>query len=98
MYVDDPDAVTNPTLIIEVLSPSTEQYDRGDKFAHYKTIDTLRQYLLVSQRERLVEVWTREDDNRWTVTKHPDGATVELSVGARLNVRQLYEMNSEPAP
>ena len=57
----DGHAVTNPTLIVEVLSPSTESYDRGDKFEHYKCLPSLREYVLVSHRERRVEVWTRGD-------------------------------------
>src|SRR4051812_5917797 len=61
----DTQAVTNPTLIIEVLSRSTEEYDAGDKFEHYKTLPTLRQYVLVSHRERSVEVWTRDEDEGW---------------------------------
>lgn len=97
VHSEDADAVTNPTLIIEVLSPSTEQYDRGDKFAHYKTLDSLRQYVLVSQRERSLEVWTRGTDDRWRATIFGEHELVELSVGARLNVRELYEMNAEPS-
>src|SRR5215210_2036566 len=52
----DPLAITNPTLIVEVLSRSTEDYDSGDKFEHYKTFPSLREYVLVSHRERSVEV------------------------------------------
>ena len=57
----DLQAVTNPALIIEVLSRSTEEYDAGDKFEHYKTLPSLRQYVLVSHRERSLEVWTLAD-------------------------------------
>ena len=48
--------MTNPTLIVEVLSKSTEEYDRGDKFEHYKRIPSLQQYVLVSCRDREIEV------------------------------------------
>jgi Uma2 family endonuclease len=56
---EDRNSVTNPTLLVEVLSASTEEYDRHEKFAHYKRIPSLCQYVLVSQDERRVEVWTR---------------------------------------
>src|SRR3954470_21049245 len=81
---NDPQAVTNPALIIEVLSRSTEKYDTGDKFEHYKTLSSLRQYVLVSHRDRSLEVWTREHDNRWRSTIVREGATADLPVGARL--------------
>jgi Uma2 family endonuclease len=85
-------SVTNPILLVEVLSRSTEEYDRGEKFAHYKRIPTLRQYVLVSQYERKVEVWTREGDITWTLAVSTDGQVADLgSIGARLDVRELYE-------
>ena len=90
----DAQAVTNPALIIEVLSRSTEEYDAGDKFEHYKTISSLGQYVLVSHRERSVDVWTREDAGWRRVVVREDG-TAELTVGARLNVRELYESAAE---
>jgi Uma2 family endonuclease len=59
------DSATNPHVIVEVLSPSTEPYDRGDKFARYREIETLREYVLISQREPRVEVFRRTDDGGW---------------------------------
>jgi Uma2 family endonuclease len=53
------EAITNPTVLIEVLSDSTESYDRGEKFAHYMRLASLKQYVLVSQRERRIEVLRR---------------------------------------
>ena len=64
---EDQNAVTNPTLIVEVLSRSTEEYDRGDKFEHYKRIPSLQQYVLVGFRERQLEVWSRRADG-WKKT------------------------------
>jgi Uma2 family endonuclease len=93
---NDPQAVINPTLIIEVLSRSTEDYDTGDKFEHYKTLLSLRQYVLVSHRERSLEVWTREQDNRWRSTIVREGAKAKLLIGAQLDVRELYEAAAEP--
>ena len=88
-------AITNPTLIVEVLSRSTEEYDSGDKFEHYKTFPSLREYVLVSHRERSVEVRLREEDG-WRTTVVHEGGMVELSVGARLDVRELYDAAAEP--
>jgi Uma2 family endonuclease len=95
---DDPQAVTNPTVIVEVLSRSTEEYDRGDKFEHYKHIPSLREYVLVSHRERSVEVWTHGADDAWVCSVSRDGEVAHLaSIGARLDVRELYGAAAEPA-
>lgn len=93
---DDAQAVTNPTLIVEVLSRSTEEYDRGDKFEHYKSIDSLKQYVLVSHREHALEVWTRDARGDWSRAVAGDGEAVELtSVRASLDVRELYAAVAE---
>lgn len=93
----DPQAVTNPTLIVEVLSRSTEDYDRGDKFEHYKSLPSLRQYVLVSYRDRSVEVWTRDDGDGWTsVLAREEDVAHLASVSARLDVRELYDAAAEP--
>jgi Uma2 family endonuclease len=65
--VDDDDAqgVLNPTVIVEVLSPTTEGYDRGAKAAHYRRIPSLREYVLVSQGEPLIEVYRRNERGNW---------------------------------
>jgi Uma2 family endonuclease len=89
-------AVTNPTLIGEVLSRSTEEYDSGDKFEHCKTFPSLREYLLVSYRERSVEVRSRGEEG-WRTTVVHEGAMAELSIGARLDVRELYDAAAEPS-
>jgi len=95
-FRDDHDAITNPALIIEVLSRSTEDYDRGDKFEHYKTLASLQQYVLVSQHEHAVEVWTRRAGDVWTSATFHDGEVAQLSIGAQLDVRELYETAAEP--
>ncbi len=95
---DDAHAVTNPTLLVEVSSPSTEEYDRGDKFEHYRRIPTLRQYAIVSHRERRVSVFTRADDDAWVEAQALDGEVLELtSIGAHLDVRALYDAIVEPS-
>ncbi len=59
------DTIVNPTVIAEVLSDSTEAYDRGKKFEHYRRIPTLREYLLVSQKEPQIEQFVRADSGQW---------------------------------
>lgn len=69
--------VLNPTLLVEVLSPSTEAYDRGEKLAHYKRIDSLREVILVAHDERRVDLWRRVGRS-WTQMTFHSGAEVEL--------------------
>ncbi|MDX2052739.1 MAG: Uma2 family endonuclease [Polyangiaceae bacterium] len=93
----DANAITNPTLIVEVLSPSTEEYDRGDKFEHYKRIPTLRQYVLISHSEREIEVWSRSPANDWTRAVARAGGRVSLdAIGAELSVDDVYDAAAEP--
>jgi Uma2 family endonuclease len=63
----DRHAVTNPTVLVEVLSDSTESYDRGIKAGHYRHIPSIREYVLVSQHSAVVEVWRRNEQERWEV-------------------------------
>jgi len=94
----DKNSVTNPTLIVEVPSPSTEEYDHGDKFEHYKRIAALRQYVLVSHRERQIEVWSRAETGEWTqVIAHSGGRVALESIGADLVVDDVYDAASERA-
>lgn len=92
-YLDEQqDTLVNPVLLVEVLSPSTESYDRGQKFAFYRSIPTLKEYALVSQRQKLVEVFRKNEENLW-VLHETDAArgTVELaSVGCALHLDDLY--------
>jgi len=64
----DRDTITNPTAIIEVLSPSTEKYDRGAKFRQYQQLASLKEYILVSHDEPLCERFVRQDDGSWNLT------------------------------
>jgi Uma2 family endonuclease len=68
---EDEHAVVNPTLLVEVLSRSTEEYDRTDKFEHYRQIHSLRQYVLVSHREALVEIGSRTAAGDWKAAELP---------------------------
>jgi Uma2 family endonuclease len=87
------DTLLNPTLICEVLSASTERYDRGRKFRNYQSIESLRQYVLVSTDQMSVEVFTRQADDSWvfrSAENHTD--TVELeSIGCKLTVAEIYD-------
>jgi Uma2 family endonuclease len=89
-------AVTNPILILEVLSESTEEYDRGDKFEHYKSLPSLRQYVLLSHRQRSAEVWTR-DGNSWQRAIAHEGEETQLVMGANLDVGEIYAAAAEPS-
>ena len=94
------DALTNPQLIVEVLSPSTEAYDRGEKFTHYKSIPTLREYLLVAQHRPHVTRLFKADDGRWIHTEeHELTATLTLdSLGCDLPLGEIYRGVSFDAP
>lgn len=87
----DPDAIVNPTLLVEVLSDSTEAYDRGAKAAHYRRIPSLREYVLVGQQEPLVEVYRRNERGRWELLEARAGERVDLaSLGIQLEVDAIY--------
>lgn len=75
----DPLAVVNPALIVEVLSDSSEAYDRGEKFAHYRRIPSLREYLLVSQRERRLELYRKNEQGRWELFEAGPGTALPLA-------------------
>jgi len=82
----------NPILVIEVLSPSTEGYDRGMKFFHYQQISSLQQYVLVAQERPLVEVYTRQGDGSWRYDAFSGlAATASMvSVEATVPLAELY--------
>ena len=86
------DTLLNPTLLVEVLSPSTEAYDRGGKFAHYRKIDTLREYLLVVQDQPSIERYVWQGDV-WILTE-AEGleASVPMeSIDCVLSLREVYD-------
>jgi Uma2 family endonuclease len=90
----DPDSrttVTNPTLVVEVLSDGTEDYDRGEKLEHHRQVPSLRECLLVSHRRPSLELWRREPDGVWSRQEAGPGAALELlSVGCSLAVDDIY--------
>jgi Uma2 family endonuclease len=87
------DTLLNPVLIIEVLSDSTERYDRGAKFAHYRNLPSLQDYLLVAQTECRVEHYRRQDESHWLLSEYRGlEDMIELvSVNCRLLVADMYE-------
>ena len=83
----------NATPIVEVLSDSTEAYDRGDKFALYRRIPSLREYLLVSQQRVGVELYQRGADDRWTLTDYAalTDSVPLASVDCTLELAEVYD-------
>ena len=93
------DVVENPTVVFEILSESTEKYDRGAKFHSYQTIPELRQYVLISQNQPMVEVFTRDGD-RWILRTYRglDSVAEFESIDVQLPMRELYDRVEFPPP
>jgi len=88
---DDPMAVTNPVLIVEVTSPSTEDYDRGEKLRHSKSIPSVREIMLVSHRGPRITLHRRLDNDEWSLQEIVRGGTVELvSIAGQLRIDDIY--------
>lgn len=95
----DPDSLTNPVVLVEVLSDSTERFDRRFKFQQYKRIASFREYILVAQDEPLVERFVRQPDGDWLVTTYA-GLDAELALAsapARVPLADVYAGVSFPA-
>ena len=95
------DTLLNPEIIIEVLSPSTEGYDRGFKFQQYQSIPTLREYLLVAQDRCRMEQYVKQASSQWLYTETSDmNATLRLeSIGCELPLAEVYlKVEFPPAP
>ena len=87
------DTVLNPTLIVEVLSDSTRDHDRGAKFESYRKLHSLQEYMLIAQDECHVEHFVRQPDNRWLLSE-TDASESRLdlpSIGCRLALASVYE-------
>jgi len=87
------EALLNPQAILEVVSDSTEAYDRGKKFEHYRAVESLTDYLLVSQNEVLVEHYSRQPDGRWiyaAVNKVADSVSI-ATLGCALSLAEVYD-------
>jgi Uma2 family endonuclease len=95
---EDADAATNPTVIVEVLSPSTEAWDRGGKFAIFRALPSLRHYVLVAQDRQRVEHYARDEEDRWVLADARPGGAIEL-LGVEVAVDELYDGTGvEPSP
>jgi Uma2 family endonuclease len=100
------DTLLNPQMIIEVLSDSTESYDRGAKFGQYRQIDSLREYVLVSQKRPAIERFVRQADGSWNLTEAQglDGVIALTTIGVTLPLATVYAKvdfeaaAEEPAP
>jgi Uma2 family endonuclease len=93
-----PDTLLNPTVIIEVLSPTTSALDRGAKFDSYRTLASLQDYVLVAQDKCLVVHYTREADGAWRMTEaHDLAATIPLTaIACSLPLSEVYAKVSLP--
>jgi Uma2 family endonuclease len=86
------DTVTSPIFIAEVLSDSTKAYDRGDKFAAYRSIDTFQEYLLIDQHQIHAEQYVKQSANQWLMTEHSSGTKINLSaLGIEIALADFYE-------
>ena len=95
------ETVVNPSLIVEVLSPSTESWDRGGKFQNYRQIESLREYVLVSSDKPLVETFLRQGDGTWIYdpAAGPEATAALNSLGVQLPLAEVYagaELPKEP--
>jgi Uma2 family endonuclease len=93
LYPNTVDVVTNPVLLVEVLSEGTERFDRGEKFEGYRSIASLRHYIMVSSRYALVEHYTRAEGDTWVLRASGESAEVRIEApDATLSVDALYRM------
>lgn len=90
---DHVDTLLNPTLLVEVLSPSTERYDRIAKTSYYRTLDSVKEHLLVSQDEIRLEQYSKQPDGTWLLIEHrsPDNVVELKSIGCSLALRDVYD-------
>jgi len=91
-YSNRKDTITNPQLLIEVLSPSTAAFDRGDKFRFYKSLPSFREYILIHQDQAFVEGYYWEDRELWRIS-HAIGLEENIpihSIGAEISLKDIY--------
>jgi Uma2 family endonuclease len=90
---DEKDVILNPTLIVEVTSETTAGFDRGKKFLSYQQINSLQEYLLVSQDEILVEGYSRQGNDTWLYTKVTglEGSLTLPSIACELALKDVYD-------
>ena len=89
---DDKNAATNPVVLVEVLSDSSEAYDRGQKFGRYRQIPSLAEYVLVSQHSPKIEVFRKNEAGKWVLAEEASAGELAplLSIGCALSVDEVY--------
>lgn len=100
-YLDEEfDTLLNPTVLIEVLSASTENYDRGIKFKLYRSIPSLKNYILVSSTEHAAEIYTRKENDNWLLntTKEKDGRLHISAIDFDLSLSDIYAQVDDLIP
>lgn len=90
LTTDAPASLCNAALIVEVLSPSTEEHDRGVKLAHYRRLSSVQEVALISVNERRVELYRRLESGQWLITDVVDGDVELASVAVRVNFAEVY--------
>ncbi|QSV63533.1 MAG: Uma2 family endonuclease [Dolichospermum sp. DL01] len=92
-YSTNTTIVTNPVLIVEVLSKSTKDYDRGDKFLYYRSIPEFKEYILIDQTKYYVMQYVKTSENQWILTEYEtEDAMINLSsINVELSLKQLYK-------
>jgi Uma2 family endonuclease len=91
VHEEDRNAVVNPLVLVEVLSDSAGSWHRAGKFRRYRKLESLKHYVLVSQHERCIEVYSRRDDGVWELREAGEGASVPLSAFAgAIEVDRVY--------
>jgi Uma2 family endonuclease len=97
---DQRHTLINPRVIIEVLSPSTEAYDRGDKFTQYRQIEAFEEYILISQDRPNVESWLRQPDGAWSIQNYAslDSSGKVRCLGIEIPMAEIYAGIEWPAP
>lgn len=93
IYTDESmTTVTNPVMITEVLSPSTQNYDQGDKFTYYRSIPAMEEYILISQQQYHIMQYTKTEAGKWLLSEYEtQDAVIQLgSVDLKLDVAEIY--------
>src|SRR5438046_2727493 len=89
----DDDNITNPSVIIEILSKSTKDYDRGTKFNLYRSIETLKEYILIDSTSMIVEIYAKQNDNSWNLKEYKQlSDSFHIStIGLTLFLKDVYD-------
>jgi len=93
-----PQFISHPSLIIEILSESTAAFDRGEKFAHYRQLESLQEFGIVDLKAKRIEIFRRNAENHWVLYEYRSGDEFELpSLNARISVDEVLDDTDEPS-